>query len=291
MNNSWQVDSLFEDEAGYSINEYRSGGGKVVDWHKNEASKSSVDFCLNHAGRAEINVSGMRVLLGDNKLALYECRPNEVKSHRYRLHEHHFTTVSLNREYLQDQLAPSQFLLHPEVRGAIYDQHGNLPLCQSRGMSPFDYQWVNGLACQKYIPGPAKKYWGSSKVMELIAKHFFKEEAEQEEFFCDQYKRTSNDRVTAVKMFIEQNYEQPFSLGTLASEVGCSPSYLSRLFSKQVGKSIKLYLRGVRIRNARKMLTVGSHNVTEAAFDCGYNSLSHFAKAFKDEVGCLPSEV
>ncbi len=42
------------------------------------------------------------------------------------------------------------------------------------------------------------------------------------------------------------------------------------------------------IERAAELLREGKHNVTEAAFEVGYSSLSHFTVAFREVFGCCP---
>ena len=74
----------------------------------------------------------------------------------------------------------------------------------------------------------------------------------------------------------------------LSREVGCSSFYLSRTFSKETGQTIPQYLRQLRMERAAELLKTGNYNVTEAALEVGYNSLSHFSHAFHQTYGCCP---
>jgi AraC-like DNA-binding protein len=47
-------------------------------------------------------------------------------------------------------------------------------------------------------------------------------------------------------------------------------------------------LREIRLDRAAKLLRAGRSNVTQAAFAVGYQSLSHFSKAFWERFGCCP---
>jgi len=47
-------------------------------------------------------------------------------------------------------------------------------------------------------------------------------------------------------------------------------------------------LRQLRLERAAELLRTGQCNVTEAAFEVGYNSLSHFTLAFRETFGCCP---
>jgi AraC-like DNA-binding protein len=42
------------------------------------------------------------------------------------------------------------------------------------------------------------------------------------------------------------------------------------------------------MEKAAELLRSGDYNVTEAAFEVGYSSLSHFSQAFHETFGCCP---
>jgi AraC-like DNA-binding protein len=92
-----------------------------------------------------------------------------------------------------------------------------------------------------------------------------------------------------VKQALARGIESPPSLSQLGREVGCSPFYLSRLFSEHTGMTISRYLRNLRLERAAELLRRGRVNVTEAAMAVGYSSLSHFSKAFAEMFGVCPS--
>ncbi len=48
------------------------------------------------------------------------------------------------------------------------------------------------------------------------------------------------------------------------------------------------YLRKTRMERAAELLRSGDFNVTEAALEVGYSSLSHFSLAFHQTFGCCP---
>ena len=87
---------------------------------------------------------------------------------------------------------------------------------------------------------------------------------------------------------LTRDLANPPTLEMLGQEVGCSPFYLSRIFSREVGLTIPQYLRNIRMERAAELLRSGRYNVTEAAIEVGYSSLSHFSKAFCETIGCCP---
>jgi AraC-like DNA-binding protein len=96
------------------------------------------------------------------------------------------------------------------------------------------------------------------------------------------------ERVERVKHALARDLENPPSLSELGREVGCSPFYLSRIFSEHTGLKISRYLRNLRLERAAELLRSGRSNVTEAALAVGYSSLSHFSKAFAEMFGVCP---
>src|SRR5438093_352909 len=100
------------------------------------------------------------------------------------------------------------------------------------------------------------------------------------EFFCMRQKRVARERVERSKELLSRDLANPPTLEMIGQEVGCSPFYLSRIFSREVGLTIPQYLRNLRMERAAELLRTGRYNVTEAATEVGYSSLSHFSKHF-----------
>jgi len=45
------------------------------------------------------------------------------------------------------------------------------------------------------------------------------------------------------------------------------------------------------LRRAKLLLSAGDLQVSEVAFQCGFENLSHFSKSFKEEFGHSPTEL
>jgi AraC-like DNA-binding protein len=108
------------------------------------------------------------------------------------------------------------------------------------------------------------------------------------EFFCTRQQRAACERAARVREILGARLTDPPSLEELGRLVGCSPFYLSRQFSEATGLTIQQFLRQARLERAAELLRAGKHNVTEAALEVGYNSLSHFTVAFREMFGCCP---
>ena len=132
----------------------------------------------------------------------------------------------------------------------------------------------------------AQVLWYQSKALELMAHFLFA--PKDPELFCMRQKRLARERVERVKEVLARDLANPPTLEIIGQEVGCSPFYLSRIFSREVGLTIPQYLRNLRMERAAGLLRTGRYNVTEAATEVGYSSLSHFSKAFCETIGCCP---
>ncbi|MDH3252525.1 MAG: ATP-binding protein, partial [Ignavibacteria bacterium] len=88
----------------------------------------------------------------------------------------------------------------------------------------------------------------------------------------------------------EQMSEPGFSTTTLAQGVCMSRMQLNRKLHALTGRSPHDFIRNLRLQRAAKLLDAHWGNVAEIAFEVGFNSLSHFSKAFREEYGVLPSE-
>ena len=89
---------------------------------------------------------------------------------------------------------------------------------------------------------------------------------------------------------IEREYSHRLSLGELAETVGMNEKYMCRFFKEFTGITPLDYVNRVRIDHACHNMTVGRMNVTEAAFECGFNELSYFSKVFKKYKGMSPGQ-
>ena len=90
--------------------------------------------------------------------------------------------------------------------------------------------------------------------------------------------------------YLSENLQNPLDLNLVAKACACSPHYLSRLFAAETGMTLSLYLRKLRVNRACELLSSGRLNVSEASLEVGYQSLSHFARAFRGVIGVTPSQ-
>jgi AraC-like DNA-binding protein len=147
--------------------------------------------------------------------------------------------------------------LDPQMRAAIFPEKTNAVISQPRPMSVQQRDVVGTLA-QPPVPKAAQILWYQSKALELMAHFLFL--PKDPEFFCMRQKRVARDRVDRTKELLARDLANPPTLEMLGQEVGCSPFYLSRIFSREVGLTIPQYLRNLRMERAAELLRSGRYN-------------------------------
>ena len=81
----------------------------------------------------------------------------------------------------------------------------------------------------------------------------------------------------------------PWTIATLANEVGTSRSVLAERFRRYLSETPMAYLTGWRLQLAAQMLTSTSNSVVQIAGEVGYESEPSFNRAFKREFGLPPA--
>jgi AraC-like DNA-binding protein len=99
------------------------------------------------------------------------------------------------------------------------------------------------------------------------------------------------DSLTSAITFLEQNYSDPsLSNAMLAAEANISEVYFRRLFKEVYNISPHQYLLDIRIRRAKQLLAENLYSVTDIAEQCGFSSVYHFCRVFKQVTGQTPTE-
>lgn len=107
-----------------------------------------------------------------------------------------------------------------------------------------------------------------------------------------QFNEFDNKQIRIVKQtieFIRKNYyDENISLEALANKFNISKFYLSHIFRKNTGFSIKGYIRRIRLKNAIELLKNPSVPIKEIPYRIGYNDVYYFYRVFKKEFHMTP---
>lgn len=108
------------------------------------------------------------------------------------------------------------------------------------------------------------------------------------------HRQNQNDviskHIAACQDYIYLHIKERITVDQLASRFGVSPSYLSRLFKKEVGISVSAYVRNKKIEAAKDLLKFSDYSMIEIANHLSFSSQSHFIQQFKEIVGITPKK-
>ncbi len=89
--------------------------------------------------------------------------------------------------------------------------------------------------------------------------------------------------------YIDNNFREPITLLKAAKLAGFSAGAFSGVFHEKMGVTFQEYLVTKRLKWAATMLKSTELNITQIAYDSGFNSHSHFSHTFKDKYGISPA--
>lgn len=124
---------------------------------------------------------------------------------------------------------------------------------------------------------------------------------ETEAFIINYYKRIMaqspgfdsrrySSHIQKALLFIHENYAQELSLNDLANQLHVSPTYLSRLFRKEVGTSFIDYLVSYRIDKARQLILQTNLDLKTIGEQVGFRGYNYFLRVYKEKTGHTPSQ-
>lgn len=90
--------------------------------------------------------------------------------------------------------------------------------------------------------------------------------------------------------YIQFHYAKKITLEDIAAHVSVSASYLSRVFKREIGQPIMLFLNRVRIEKSQELLTTTDWEIARIAAECGFEDQSYYTKVFKRHSGCTPHQ-
>jgi AraC-like DNA-binding protein len=94
-----------------------------------------------------------------------------------------------------------------------------------------------------------------------------------------------------IKGLINERYTDPeFSIEQMASIIGKSVPYISRIYAQNNGSTIKDTITTLRMELAKQLLEKNHLSIYEISAKVGFSSASYFHKAFKKFTGVTPKE-
>ena len=175
-----------------------------------------------------------------------------------------------------------------ETLGMLDDKagRGNLPV-RSNNLD-FAQKLCGHQAFASFMDRPHDTLFLEAKALEMVALQL-----RQLEYLTGKSPKVQSaghhmDQISHACEILKKEMVTPPKARELARRVGLNHNQLVQGFKQVLGICPFEYLRITRLEKARHL--IGSHecSITEAAFNVGYSSLSHFTKSFQKEFGINP---
>lgn len=100
----------------------------------------------------------------------------------------------------------------------------------------------------------------------------------------------SSDRFKFITGYIMQNFDRPIKLAEIADLTNMSVTTFCNYFKTQFRMTFVEYVNSVRIGHACMLMSETDHNISEIAYQCGFNNLANFNRQFKKSKNQSPSQ-
>lgn len=99
----------------------------------------------------------------------------------------------------------------------------------------------------------------------------------------------SGRKIEKIISYLNTHYTQPIRLEDIASYAAMNPTAFCRFFKENTGKTFKQHIMDMRIGYACKLLINERWNISEIGLECGFESITHFNRCFKQHTGFSPT--
>src|SRR5215204_4364778 len=152
-----------------------------------------------------------------------------------------------------------------------------------------------------YTSGGATSYW--NLLLYLVEKYTNRETAimtskifaidikrdSQTQFIIFKGQRAHADEdVKKAQKYIENNFQEKFTIDELSSACALGRRSLERRFKKATNNTVSEYIQRVKIEAAKKSFETSRKNISEVMFDVGYSDTKAFRGIFKKITGMTP---
>lgn len=90
--------------------------------------------------------------------------------------------------------------------------------------------------------------------------------------------------------YIEQHYAEDLNMAVVSNYISMNYSLFSYSFKQYTGTNFVNYLKEIRMREAKRLLSETDYKIIEISQAVGYENEKHFMKIFKASCGVSPSE-
>jgi len=125
------------------------------------------------------------------------------------------------------------------------------------------------------------------EILVLIARYFKRFSSD-----LSQYTKRRSDikRIDKVLSYLQTHYQEKITLDCISKIACMSTCYFCKFFKKVTGKTFKEYILSLRIDKARALLLQSDLNITEVAYEIGFENHSYFDRIFRRLTNLSPHD-
>lgn len=102
---------------------------------------------------------------------------------------------------------------------------------------------------------------------------------------------TENTFINKALLLVETNLDNSeFGIDTMVDHLNMSQSTLYRKIKSLTGLSLTAFIRSVRLKKAAHLILSSDLNMSQVAYEVGFNDYKYFKTSFKKQFDCLPSK-
>ncbi len=179
-----------------------------------------------------------------------------------------------------------------ELIEELYLTHPDLPVVILSGYDDFSYaKKAIHFGVKDYILKPSSR----EELTSLLSRMEILLSGNQETLCQSEYIYNSETAVselcTQLTEFLKNNFTENIAISELAENFKINPTYMSRIFKQNTGRTPSRYLTELRINRAKRLLTDSDElEIKEISINLGFEDQGYFSRLFKKETGTSPAE-
>ncbi len=265
--------------------------GKSISLSLPKSEDNSFIMFLSRNGKHKISAAHKKINLDSQKFMLLPEKNGPVQAQsrselepfswmRFSLDEYDYLEGDISKAFIDliclpeavKKIAkniPDDRLIIPECGHLTYEASIDILLSQLLSSSERESRFP-----------PSYMNYALSLIMTEITQEYLK-----------QYeKNQAPSLIVAVEEWLRNHLKENASIEALAHHFGYNSRYLTTLFKKHTGFTLKEYAHKLKLDYAKNILASSDTSVQKIAYSLGYKDEKYFMKLFKQEEGVTPTQ-
>lgn len=241
----------------------------------------TINYMLKGSPVAQLPVLGKIVL--EENTAQFFYLPPITESVFFEPGNYHCVHIVFSPSYIKRLLSA-----HPELEQLVHStsRKSERILLQSAGKINAKMKTLLEQIIYCRMPASETELNLQSRVLDLLL-HYIRTHSKS---FADTapVDSTTQERLLAIKDFIEKNIDGKLRIADLTRQFGMSDSFLYRQFKSLFGYTVSAFIKKVRLEKSMMLLRETTTSVNQIASMVGYDVAENFIHAFKNYFGHPP---